>query len=588
MSSLKTKISSLFVETFESCGFEGKFGNVVDSQRPDLGQFQCNGALAVAKSAKKNPREIAQIIVDSLENNPILKKLSIAGPGFINIALQDSYIANFINDIKNDPRLGCDKIKTVNNIVIDFGSPNVAKPMHVGHLRSTIIGDSLMRLFTFLGHSVIGDNHVGDWGTQMGMLICELEKREPTLPYFDEKFEGDYPKDPPILIADLEQMYPVASKYCKENEDAMAKALIATEDLQKGRKGYIALWKHFVNLSVTTLKHDFDNLGVTFDFWHGESFYANRMQGLVRRLEDEGHAVKSDGALIIPVAKDDDKKEIPPVMLVKSGGGFLYGTSDIATIEYRVAEFNVDMILYVVDKRQSLHFEQVFRAVKKTGIVKPEIILEHIGFGTVNGKDGKPFKTREGGVTKLCDLIEQVTDKAEQRMKEAGIAQDFDTVEFKNIARMVGVAAMRFADLMNHRTSNYVFDIDKFCRFEGKTGPYLQYTAVRIKSILRKTKEAGLQPGTILEPTDTERSLILAMGQLPDVLKSTAESYTPNYICDYTYTLSQEFNRFYSDCHILREENKDKQSSWLALAKLCLCELELLLSLLGIEIPERM
>jgi arginyl-tRNA synthetase len=588
MSSIKAQLTELFSKTFKECGYESTYGLVVESQRPDLCQFQCNGALAVAKSAKHNPRDIAQNIIDRVKNSDILDKLTIAGPGFINITVTDNFIGNHINSINNDGRLGCPSLTQMKNVVIDFGSPNVAKPMHVGHLRSAIIGDSLQRLFTFMGYTVTGDNHIGDWGTQMGMLICELKSRQPDLTYFDSTYTGPYPEEPPVSVSDLEEMYPVANKRCKEDDKHMADAIAATDELQRGRKGYIALWKHFVNLSIPALKEDFSRLNIFFDHWYGESFYTERMKKLVKRLQAEGHAVISEEALVLPVTEKNDSKEIPPVMLVKSNGGFLYGTSDIATIEFRRETFNADIILYVVDKRQSLHFEQVFRAVRKTGIATTDTVLEHVGFGTVNGPDGKPFKTRAGGVMKLSDLIAQVTQKAEERMKEAGIAQDLSQEEYKDIAQKVGIAALKFADLINHRLSDYTFDIDKFCRFEGKTGPYLLYTAVRIKSILRKAEESNISRGEILAPQDQEKELMLLLSGLPDVLKNAEENYAPNYICDFAYNLSQEFNRFYKDCHILREKDKKLQGSWLALSTLCLKELELLLRLLGIEIPERM
>lgn len=588
MSSIKSKLTELFSHAFKECGYDSKFGLIVESQRPDLGQFQCNGALAAAKSAKKNPVEIAKNIIANLKGNEMLFDLSTAGSGFINITVEDNWITKHLNSVIKDPQLGCPKALQPDTIVIDFGSPNVAKPMHVGHLRSAIIGDSLQRLFSFLGHNVISDNHVGDWGTQMGMLICELKRREPKLPYFDPSHTGPYPDEPPLSINDLEEMYPVASKRCNDDEELMAEAIAVTDELQKGEKGYIALWKHFVDLSLQTLKGDFDSLDITFNHWLGESFYKERMLKIVKWLRYKGYAQESEGALIIHVGKENDTKEIPPVMLVKSSGGFLYATSDIATIDYRIENFNANKILYVVDKRQGLHFKQVFRAVRKTGIAKPNIVLEHVGFGTVNGRDGKPFKTREGGVMKLSELIELVTQKAEERMKEEGIAKDLSKEEHLDIARKVGIAALKFADLMNHRISDYVFDLDKFSRFEGKTGPYLLYTAVRIKSILRKAQKGNLTEGEIIRPTDSERTLMLLLSQLPDVLNNTEKGYAPSYICDFTYNLGQEFNRFYKECHILREKDKKKQRSWLGIANLCLKELELLLDLLGIQIPERM
>ena len=588
MSSIKKILSDLFSKTFEECGYDGKHGFVVESQRPDLGQFQCNGALAAAKSAKKNPRDIAQNVIDKLQHTDMLRNLTIAGPGFINITLSDALLAQHINALVSDDRLGSPAEPIPKNVVIDFGSPNVAKPMHVGHLRSAIIGDSLQRLLTFSGHTVISDNHIGDWGTQMGMLICELKSRRPDLPYFDENYTGPYPEEPPVSLSDLEEMYPVASKKCKEDATLNKDAIDATDELQRGRAGYRALWNHFAGLSIPALKEDFNKLNIFFDHWYGESFYTDRMKALVKKLKAEGYAILSDNALVLPVAEEDDTKEIPPVMLVKSDGGFLYGTSDMATIEFRRETFNADLILYVVDKRQGLHFEQVFRAARKTGIAAPDTVLEHVGFGTINGPDGKPFKTRAGGVMKLGDLISQVTQKARERMEEAGIARDVSTEEFDDIAKKVGIAALKFADLMNHRLSDYVFDIDKFCRFEGKTGPYLLYTAVRIKSILRKAGEGNVTAGEILEPKDRERNLMLLLSSMPDVLKSAEENYAPNYICDFAFNLSQEFNRFYKDCHILRETDTALQGSWLALSTLCLRELELLLGLLGIEVPERM
>lgn len=584
--SLKEKLTETISEAFKTCGYDMKFGLVVESQRPDLGQFQCNGALGAAKEAKKNPRQVAQEVVSICEQNQMFKTVSIAGPGFINISLNDAFIAEHINTVASDHRFGIPIAKESKNIVIDFGSPNVAKPMHVGHLRSAIIGDSLQKILKYLGHMVIADNHVGDWGTQMGMLIVELKSRKPDLVYFEESCEGPYPEEPPVTLEELETMYPEASRKCKENESMMAAALSATDELQKGRPGYVALWKHFVTLSTASLKNDFKALGVEFDYWHGESFYKDRMEKITQQLKEQGNAVESEGALVIPVA--DENESIPPVMLVKSGGGFLYTTSDIATIDYRLEALKADVMLYVVDKRQYFHFEQVFRAVRKTGIAKPDTVLEHVGFGTVNGPDGKPFKTREGGVMKLNELIEQVTQKADLRMNEAGIARDLTAEEHQDIAKKVGIAALKFADLVNHRTTDYVFDIDKFCRFEGKTGPYLLYTAVRIKSILRKAQENALSPANILPPTDKERTLMLLLAQLPDTIKSAQEGYAPNYLCDFAYNLAQEFNRFYKECHILREDDEERQASWLALSILCLRELEIVLRLTGMEIPEKM
>ncbi len=589
MSTIRDHVEELVIEIFEGLNLDTEFGKVVKSKRPDLCQFQCNGALAVAKKAKKNPREIAQAIVDKLVLSETITSAEIAGPGFINITVTDSLLVSFAEQSRNDASLNCDTATKNSQVIIDFGGPNVAKPMHVGHLRSAIIGDSLQRLFRFLGYTVVSDNHLGDWGTQMGMLIAELRNRQPELPYFDADFTGAYPTTPPISIKDLEKMYPMASKICKGDDVRMAEAITCTTELQQGRKGFVALWEHFVALSVETLKKDFAKLDVAFDHWLGESYYMERMGTVVEFLRDGGFTTLWEGATVMPVQEESDKKEIHPVMLVKSDGGFLYGTSDIATIDYRVKTFDADRIYYVVDKRQSNHFEQVFRAVRKSTIAKDNMTLEHIGFGTVNGTDGKPYKTRDGGVMKLADLIALVIDKATERMNEAGIANDESDDVKASIANMIGIASLKYADLMNHRLSDYIFDIEKFSSFEGKTGPYLLYSAVRIKSILRKSSEAGFSAGTICRlETESERDLLLELGRMDDVFIKAAEECAPNYLCDYIYDLSKTFNRFFRDCHILREEDSELQGSWIALVELTLKTMETVLTILGIEIPEKM
>ncbi|MCL2843906.1 MAG: arginine--tRNA ligase [Chitinivibrionia bacterium] len=581
MKSIREYVENLTEIAFDEAQIDKKFAKVVKSQRPDLCQFQCNGALAAAKTLGKNPREIGQKVADILSKNADFAKIEIAGAGFINITLKDEVIEKILSGetLQNN--------NSAQTIVLDFGGPNVAKPMHVGHLRSAIIGDCLRRLFKHLGYKVIADNHLGDWGTQMGMLICKTQEKYPDLPYFDEKFSGEYPQNPPFDIAELELLYPQASKECKENADKMAAAVKATDELQQGRAGYVALWKHFVNLSVATLKNDFEQLGVEFDYWLGESFYMDRMKEVVKYLKKENYATESQGALVIEVAEPTDTKEYPPVLLVKSGGGFLYATSDIATIDYRVKEFSPNRVCYVVDKRQSLHFEQVFRAVKKSKIAGQDLLLEHIGFGTVNGQDGKPYKTREGGVMKLADLINLVINKAKERIEEANLAANETEEEKAKIAKMVGISALKFADLSNYRLSDYVFDLDKFCAFEGKTGPYLLYTAVRIKSIIRKCAEAKITSGEI-KITDNDRDLLLEIGRLGDVLESAGVDCSPNYLCDYIYGLSQEFNRFYNSSPILHEKDEILQKSRLAIAEKTLKTIETVLAVLGIDIPERM
>lgn len=576
--------------SFKQLGFDSAYGIVVDSARPDLSQFQCNGALTAAQVSKQEPRRVAQQVIDSLKqyNDKLFSNLSIAGPGFINISVNDFYLAEYANELKNDKRVGIKLSSRPSKIIIDFGGPNVAKPMHVGHLRSAIIGDSLQRILIFLGENVISDIHLGDWGTQMGMLICELKMRCPELSYFKQSNNGSFPDSCPVTISQLEEMYPTASKRFKTDETAMKEALLATTELQNGRSGYVALWKHFVTLSIKELKKDFETIGVHFDLWQGESSYKERMVKLVSMSKKIGKAVISDGALVIPVAESNDQKEFPPLILEKASGGYLYATSDLAAIQERIENHSADEIIYVVDKRQNLHFEQVFRAAKLLNLVKEETRLLHVGFGTMNGTDGKPFKTRQGGVMKLADLVSLVKSKALERIKTAGIAKDLTEVEQESVVNKVAIATLKFADLSNHRESDYIFDIDKFTQFEGKTGPYLLYTAVRIKSILRNASEKRLDGGKIILSSEVERKLILQLCVLPDVLTSVRESLLPNYLCDFAYSLAQEFNRFYRECHILSEADKAKQESWISLVTLVLSELEVVLNLLGIEIPEKM
>ena len=558
MKSIRKYIEKKVEEAFVKLSLDEKYGRVLKSQRPDLCQFQCNGAMAAAKNLGKNPRDIGQSVVDILKECNDFKDVSLVGAGFINISLKDEIISQIISS-------GSIAAPSVNQtVVIDFAGPNVAKPMHVGHLRSAIIGDCLRRLFKYLGGNVIADNHLGDWGTQMGMLIC--------------KSKGKYPES----VAQLELMYTEASKESKQDAEFLAAAVKATDELQQGRQDYKDLWMRFVDLSVEALKKDFEVLGVEFDYWLGESFYSEKMKEVVDYLKREGFAKESEGAITVDVRQANDTKEYPPVLLVKSSGGFLYATSDIATIDYRVKEFKPNRIIYVVDKRQSLHFEQVFRAVKMSGIAPAGLVLEHIGFGTVNGSDGKPYKTREGGVMKLADLIDLVITKAKERAVLAGLEGSDD------IAKMIGISALKFADLQNHRLSDYVFDVDKFTSFEGKTGPYMLYTAVRIKSIIRKVKSQKAKDDGFIIVTDNDRDLLLELGRVNDVLEAAAADCAPNYICDYAYGLAQEFNRFYKSSPILHEEDPQLAASRLVIAQKTLSVIELTMGILGIEIPERM
>ncbi len=587
MASLTEHLSEIVSAAFAEAGLPPELGAVVRSDRPDLAQFQCNGALAAAKLAKAPPRKLAEAVVQKLQGNAALAEISLAGPGFIHLTLTDGYLGEYTDALASDIRLGVAETDAPQSVVLDFGGPNIAKPMHVGHLRATIIGDSLQRLFRLAGHKVVSDVHLGDWGLPMGMLISEIAIRQPDLPYFDERFDGPYPTDSPVTLEELEALYPTAAADCKADPERLEAARQATAELQRHRPGYQALWRHFMDVSVAGMRADFGDLGVHFDLWKGEADVHDLIAPMVERLRREGTAEESEGALVISVAEEGDKSEIPPLILLKSDGGAMYGTTDLATIMDRVQIYDPDLILYVVDQRQSLHFEQVFRSARRSGLAG-KAGLEHIGFGTMNGPDGKPFKTRAGGVMRLQDLIGMATEQAMIRLREEGLAADYPEEEREQIARMVGIAAIKFADLSNHRLSNYIFDLDRFTRFEGRTGPYLQYAAVRIKSLLRKAEMQGAAPGPIVPPTDVERDLLLLLGQLPDAVATAIARRAPNEICDFAFRLAQEFSRFYGACHILSESDQDLRGSRLALARLALRELELLLSLLGIEIPERM
>lgn len=585
--SLLNDLSRIFGNAFEQAGLDRALGTVAVSQRPELGQFQCNGALPAAKAAGQPPRQIAQDIVDRVSDDIRFADLSLAGPGFINISLTDDFLAGQMQGVADDPRLGVPEVESA-KVLVDYGGPNVAKEMHAGHLRATIIGDSLKRIARFLGHDTLGDAHFGDWGTQMGMLIIEIARGNPRLPFFDADYDGEYPEIE-ITLDDLEAMYPLVSARCAENPEEAERARMATVELQQGRRGYRALWRRLHDISMAAHRRDFAALGVEFDLWFGESTVHDRIDSMVERLEQAGVVTESDGALVIAIDEPDDKADMPPFLVAKSDGGFLYSTTDLATIEQRVDDLGRQLLLYVVDARQSFHFDQVFRAARRGGIAPESVGLEHVKFGTMNGPDGKPFQTRRGGVLKLRDLISLVTEAADRRLSEADIAQEYPDAERSEIARQVGLAALKFGDLSNHRTSNYLFDLDRFASFEGKTGPYLQYSAVRIKSILRNAREAGLTLGLMVPPTvASERNLALYLARLPEVLERTFELRAPNHVAEYAYELATQFNRFYEECHILRETDLARQASWLTLVDLALRELTLLLDLLGIEIPERM
>lgn len=585
--SLTEDLSAIAGNVFLEEGLPAALGNIRVSDRPDLAQFQCNGAMSAAKIARKNPRAVAEAIAARLQDNPVFEKIEIAGPGFINLVLTDKSISDYVAAMAQDSRCGIAPLVQDETMILDYGGPNIAKAMHVGHLRTSIIGEALRRMALFAGYNAIGDVHMGDWGTQIGMVISEFEYRHPEWIYFDEKVTGDYPAAPPFTIADLEEVYPFAAQACKEDEARKETALTATVALQNGRPGYRALWQHIVNVSVASMKANFDSLNVHFDWWNGESSVHDLIAPMVEKLVALNYAVKDDGATVIPVAKDDDQKEFPPLILYKRDGAVMYGTTDLATLVERM-DHKPSKVVYIVDQRQSLHFEQVFRAAYKSGIVPADVELIHAGNGTMNGSDGKPFKTRAGGVLRLEDLIETATQKALERMKEANLAQDEGAEGLKKTAHMVGVAALKFADLQNQRQSDYIFDLDRMTSFEGKTGPYMLYQAVRIKSLLRKAAEQGAEPGDKIILNDITRPLALLLTELPDVFVLAMRNYTPHVLCDYVYRLANAFSSFYANCHILSEQDTELRGSHLRLSALVLAQLSLVMDLLGIDIPERM
>jgi arginyl-tRNA synthetase len=573
--SLQSHLSELAGKAFADLGLPADLGEVVPSQRPELAQYQVNGAMAAAKTAGRPPREIATEVADALIHNPEIASTDVAGPGFVNITLTDETLALWANRSADDERLGFEVIDEPMKVVVDYAGPNVAKAMHVGHLRATIIGDALARMFAFAGHEIIRDPHFGDWGFQMGLLIATVQER------------GIDPST--ITLDDLQQWYPEATERAREDDEFANLARQTTVALQQGGETALAVWKQMKAVSETSQRRDFAALGVEFDLWYGESDVAERLNPIVDRLAATGLTEESEGALIVRVDLPGDNREWPPLIVRSSAGGFLYSTTDLATVEMRVDALGVELILYVVDRRQGDHLEQVFRAARKTGIAGPDVVMEHIGFGTMNGPDGKPFKTREGGVVRLGDVIEMIQSAARKRLDEAHIAEEYPDEERERIAAQVGVAALKFGDLINNRVSDYVFDLDRFSSFEGKTGPYLQYAAVRIKSILRRAAEKGLEPGRILAPSvDAERDLMLEILHFPEVVQRSIDLRAPNHVAEFAHTLAGQWNRFYDVCHILGEGDGERQSSWLTLARLSETTLETLLDLMGIVVPDRM
>ncbi len=586
---MKTVLEILSEElksAFEKAGYDTEFAKATVSNRPDLCQFQCNGAMALAKKYKKAPIAIANEVKENVSGD-IICDLEAVNPGFLNFNISGEFLKNYLSDMYAADSFGVEKEAEPKKIIIDYGGPNVAKPLHVGHLRSAIIGESVKRICRFMNNEVIGDVHLGDWGLQMGLVITELKERKPELPYFDESFTGEYPEEAPFTISELEEIYPTASGKSKEDEAYKAKALEATFELQNGNKGYRALWKHIMNVSVSDLKKNYDNLKVSFDWWKGESDVQDDIAPMVEDMKNKGLAYESEGALVVDVLEETDTKEVPPCMILKSDGAALYTTTDLATLLQRKREMDPDQVIYVVDKRQEMHFVQVFRCAKKAGITREDVKLDFLGFGTMNGKDGKPFKTRDGGVMRLEMLLKDIND---EMYKKITGNHEIDEEEAKEISKTVALAAVKYGDLSNQATKDYIFDIDKFTSFEGNTGPYILYTIVRIKSILKKYMEAGGKEDTKLLPADSasEKALSLELTKLQGMIKTVYSELAPHKICAYIYDVANAFNSFYHENRILAEENEEKKESYITLLKITKEVLEMCIDLLGFDAPDHM
>ena len=588
-------ITDEVTKAFTECGYDAKYAKVTLSNRPDLCEYQCNGAMAAAKEYKKAPFMIADEVVEKLAANSIFAMAESVKPGFLNLKIDEAYLADYVAKMQEDEgRFGCEKTEAPKTIMIDYGGPNVAKPLHVGHLRSAIIGESVKRIGKFMGHNVIGDVHLGDWGLQMGLIITELKLRRPELVYFDDAYTGEYPEEAPFTISELEEIYPTASKKSKEDEAYKEAAMQATFELQHGKRGYQALLKHILNVSVTDLKRNYANLNVSFELWKGESDAQPYIPDMVQKMKDDGFAYISDGALVVDVKEETDTKEIPPCMILKSDGASLYNTTDLATMVWRMKDYNPDELIYVVDKRQELYFTQVFRCARKTGIVKPETELKFLGFGTMNGKDGRPFKTRDGGVMRLEHLISGINEEMLAKIQENQKTKEnlgISTEEAENTAKMVALAAIKYGDLSNQASKDYIFDIDRFTSFEGNTGPYILYTIVRIKSILNKYHGLGKDDsGAVIGAahSKSEKDLMLELSKFNAVMESAFEETAPHKICSYIYDLANAFNSFYHGTKIMSEENETVQKSYIRLLELTKSVLETCIDVLGFSAPERM
>ena len=575
-------------EAFAKAGYDEELAKVTLSNRPDLCEYQCNGAMAGAKQYKKAPFMIAEDVAANLKDSVYFESVEVVKPGFINLRLSPECVASYLNEMAAEKKSGVEETEEAGTVMIDYGGPNVAKPLHVGHLRSAIIGESVKRIIRYKGKRVIGDIHLGDWGYQMGLIITELKKRQPDLPYFDESFEGEYPKEAPFTIGELEEIYPTASSFAKENEEYREEALHATYLLQNGCRGYRAIWNHIMNVSVSDLKKNYERLNVEFDLWKGEADAQQYIPDMVQMLKDKGFARYDDGALVVDVQEETDNKEVPPCMILKSDGAALYDTTDLATLVEREKDYQPDEVIYVVDKRQELHFTQVFRCAKKTGIVRPETELKFLGFGTMNGKDGKPFKTREGGVMRLENLIREINEEMYKKIMDNRTVEE---EEARQTAQTVGLAAIKYGDLSNQASKDYIFDVDRFTSFEGNTGPYILYTIVRIKSILNKYAEnGGSLEGLRIRPAENiyEKALMLQILKFNDGFETVYAEIAPHKLCAYIYELANEFNKFYHETKILSEEDEQKRAGYIALLVLAKRVLETCIDILGFEAPERM
>lgn len=583
-------VSDEMKKAFEAAGYQADLGKVTVSNRPDLCEYQCNGAMAGAKQYHKAPIAIAGEVAEKLQDNSVFSEVSAVAPGFLNLKVSEHFVKEYLQKMRDDAKFGLQMPKQPKQIVIDYGGANVAKALHVGHLRPAIIGESIKRISRYAGHNVIGDVHMGDWGMPMGLVITEVQKRKPELVYFDDDYTGEYPTEAPFTIAELEEIYPTASAKSKEDAEYKAAAMEATYKLQSGVRGYRALWKHIMDVSVADLKKNYGNLNVEFDLWKGESDVHDIIPEMVDEMKKGGYAYESDGALVVDVKEETDTKEMPPCIILKSDGAALYNTTDLATIKDRMNKYQPDKLIYITDKRQDLYFEQIFRCARKTGLVKTETELMHIGFGTMNGKDGKPFKTRDGGVMRLEDLVNDINEEMHRKISENGA---ISAEEAEETSKIVALSALKYGDLSNQASKDYIFDIDRFTSFEGDTGPYILYTIVRIKSILNKyadQNDVSTEKNVALHDAvnGSEKSLMLEIAKFNAAIEAAYEEAAPHKVCAYIYDLANAFNSFYHETKILSEEDKEKQSGWIALLMLTKDILETCIDLLGFSAPERM